>query len=116
MKALDDHFEWNRCVRIDGLDSAESRIPRQVEASKKLQLLRRPRMHRVCVIIGGMLEIDYLLDEDLYQDSNMECSLLSDAIDRDMKEFALLGLQPREHLILTTETLGVKEKAKPWQN
>ena len=72
----------NRClhVRIDGLDQAKGRCPRNLENSKQWSALWRPQLHIVGVMVEGLFEQYYVMDQDVRNDSAMECTVLSLAI------------------------------------
>ena len=63
-------------VRIDGLDQAKTKLPRNLEDSKTWASLWRPQMHCIGVLVEGLLEAYFLADEDLTKGSNMELSLI----------------------------------------
>ena len=48
----------NRClhIRIDGLDQAKGRCPRNLENSKQWSTLWRPQLHIVGVTVEGLFE------------------------------------------------------------
>ena len=72
----------SRClhVRIDGLDQAKGRCPRNLENSKQRSVLWRPQLHIVGVMVEGLFEQYYVMDQDVRNDSAMECAVLSLAI------------------------------------
>ena len=74
----------NRClhIRIDGLDQAKGRCPRNLENSKQWSNLWRPHLHIVGVTVEGLFEQYWVMDQDVPKDSNMECTCLSLALDK----------------------------------
>ena len=64
----------NRClhIRIDGLDQAKGRCPRNLENSKQWSTLWRPQLHIVGVTVEGFFEQYWVMDQDVPKDSNME--------------------------------------------
>ena len=68
-----------RCLhmRIDGLDHAKGRCPRNLVNSKQWSTLWRPQLHMVGVTAEGLLEQDWVMDQDVPKDANMECTCLS---------------------------------------
>ena len=69
----------NRClhIRIDGLDQAKGRCPRNLENSKQWSTLWRPQLQIVGVTVEGLFEHYWVMDQDVPKDSNMECTCLS---------------------------------------
>ncbi len=93
----------NRClhVRIDGLDQAKGRCPRNLENSKQWSVLWRPQLHIVGVVVEGLFEQYWVMDQDVRKDSAMECTVLSLAI---AKARALLA----EKVLRLPEFISIK--------
>jgi hypothetical protein len=69
-------------VRIDGMDQAKFRCPRNMASSKGWASLWRPTLHCVGVLVEGAMEAYYITDADVMKDSNLELTALSIALDR----------------------------------
>ena len=90
----------NRClhIRIDGLDQAKGRCPRNLENSKRWSELWRPQLHIVGCVVEGLFETYWVMDADVRKDSGMECTCLSLAIGRAQQVLAERGLGLPEFL------------------
>ena len=66
----------------------------------------RPQMHCIGVLIEGLLEVYFLADEDLTKGSNMECTVLSYALDLAHDELTACGLTMPEHVQLNYDNTG----------
>ena len=97
-------------IRIDGMDQAKFRVPRNLEDAKKWSSLWRPTLHTVGIIVEGLLEIYLIADADVRKDSNMECTALSYAIDMAEKELAARGLPMPDNLSVKFDNTGREGK------
>ena len=90
----------NRClhIRIDGLDQAKGRCPRNLENSKQWSALWRPQLHIVGVVVEGLFEQYWVMDEDVRKDSNMECTVLSLALEKAQEVLAEKSLRLPEFI------------------
>ena len=97
-------------VRIDGMDQAKFRCPRNMESSKKWAGLWRPTLHMVGVLIEGVLEMYFVMDADVPKDSNCECTCLSLALDEASKILAERGLNMPKYVSLKYDNTGREGK------
>ena len=67
-------------IRIDGLDQAKGRCPRNLESSKQWSTLWRPQLHIQGVVCEGLFEAYYVMDQDMPKNSSMECTILTLAL------------------------------------
>ena len=102
----------NRClhIRIDGIDQAKGRCPRNLENSKQWSNLWRPQLHIVGVTVEGLFEQYWVMDEDVPKYSNMECACLSLALDKAKDLLAQKGLRLPEFISIKYDNIGVREK------
>ena len=98
----------NRClhIRIDGLDQAKGRCPRNLENSKQWSNLWRPQLHIVGVTVEGLFEQYWVMDQDVPKDSNMECTCLSLALDKAKNLLAQKGLRLPEFISIKYDNTG----------
>ena len=98
--SLSDSYAYSGVmhIRIDGMDQAKFRVPRQIENSKQFGQLWRPTLHTVGVIIEGLFEIYLIADADVKKDSNMQCSVLMQALDLAARELQRRGLPMPDNL------------------
>ena len=85
-------------VRIDGMDQAKFKIPRQLENAKAWGQIWRPTLHTLGIIVEGLFEIFLIMDMDIPKDSNMQCTALTYALDVTAKELARRGLPMPQNL------------------
>ena len=102
----------NRClhIRIDGLDQAKGRCPRNLENSKDWSQLWRPQLHIVGVTVEGLFEQHWVMDADVPKDSNMECTCLSLALDKAKDLLAQKGLRLPEFISIKYDNTGREGK------
>ena len=102
----------NRClhIRIDGLDQAKGRCPRNLENSKQWSALWRPQLHIVGVTVEGLFEQYWVMDQDVPKDSNMECTCLSLALDKAKNLLAQKGLRLPEFISIKYDNTGREGK------
>ena len=102
----------NRClhIRIDGLDQAKGRCPRNLENSKQWSNLWRPQLHIVGVTVEGLFEQYWVMDQDVPKDSNMECTCLSLALDKAKDLLAQKGLRLPEFISIKYDNTGREGK------
>ena len=98
----------DRClhIRIDGLDQAKGRCPRNLENSKQWSNLWRPQLHIVGVTVEGLFEQYWVMDQDVPKDSNMECTCLSLALDNAKNLLAQKGLRLPEFISIKYDNTG----------
>ena len=87
-------------IRIDGLDQAKGRCPRNLENSKEWSTLWRPQLHIVGVIVEGLFEQYWVMDSDVKKDSNMECTVLSLALETAREMLAERNLRLPEFIYI----------------
>ena len=87
-------------IRIDGLDQAKCKCPRELALSKEFEKAWRPQLHVVCVLFSGVLEAYYILEPDMHSDSNMEMTLVNRTIDLAQKVLKKRGLPLPQHIVL----------------
>ena len=97
-------------IRIDGMDQAKFRCPRNLCDAKQWGALWRPTLHLVGCLVEGLLEIYFLTDQDVKKDSNMEMTCISRALDMAQRELLLRGLDMPEHLSLTWDNTAREGK------
>ena len=97
-------------IRIDGMDQAKFRCPRNLENSKGWANLWRPTLHCVGVVVEGVLACYYLTDQDVKKDSNLELTSLTLALDRTLQLLQGRGLLMPEHLSLTYDNTAREGK------
>ena len=97
-------------IRIDGMDQAKFRCPRNLENSKGWASLWRPTLHCVGVLVEGVLEAYFVTDQDVKKDSNLELSALAYALDLTRKELDMRGVSMPEHLSLTYDNTAREGK------
>ena len=104
----------NRClhIRIDGLDQAKGRCPRNLENSKQWSALWRPQLHIVGVTVEGLFEQYWVMDQDVPKDSNMECTCLSLALDKAKDLLAEKGLRLPEFISIKYDNTGREGKTR----
>ena len=102
----------NRClhIRIDGLDQAKGRCPRNLENSKQWSTLWRPQLHIVGVTVEGLFEQYWVMDQDVPKDSNMECTCLSLALDKAKDLLAQKNLRLPEFISIKYDNTGREGK------
>ena len=102
----------NRClhIRIDGMDQAKGRCPRNLENSKQWSALWRPQLHIVGVTVEGLFEQYWVMDQDVPKDSNMECTCLSLALDKAKDLLAQKGLRLPEFISIKYDNAGREGK------
>ena len=102
----------NRClhIRIDGLDQAKGRCPRNLESSKQWSSLWRPQLHIVGVTVEGLFEQYWVMDQDVPKDSNMECTCLSLALDNAKNLLVQKGLRLPEFISIKYDNTGREGK------
>ena len=111
----------NRClhIRIDGLDQAKGRCPRNLENSKEWSTLWRPQLHIVGVTVEGLFEQYWVMDSDVPKDSNMECTCLSLALDKAKNLLAQKGLRLPEFISIkydNTRREGKNQHVAKWMS
>ena len=97
-------------VKIDGMDQAKFRCPRNMASSKGWASLWRPTLHCVGVLVEGVMEAYYITDADVMKDSNLELTSLSMALDRTLEILKERGLSMPEHLSLTYDNTAREGK------
>jgi hypothetical protein len=97
-------------IRIDGMDQAKFRCPRNLDNSKGWEKLWRPTLHCVGVIVEGVLEAYYITDQDMKKDSNLELTVLSLALDKTLEMVLFKGISMPEHLSLTYDNTAREGK------
>ena len=97
-------------IRIDGMDQAKFKVPRNMESSKLWSKAWRPTLHTVGVVVEGLLEIVLIMPADEKKGSNMEISCLSYALDLAHKELNSKGLRMPDHLSVTYDNTGREGK------
>ncbi|CAK9095676.1 unnamed protein product [Durusdinium trenchii] len=65
---------------IDGMDKSKWLLPKLVENTKRMSMLRRPSLHLVGVMIPGVLEFMAILEPDVKGDSDCQQTLICRAI------------------------------------
>ena len=68
-------------VTIDGMDQAKFKCPRNLANSAEFSSSWRPQLHVVGCIIPGHFESYYIMGSDLAKDANMNCTIISRALD-----------------------------------
>jgi hypothetical protein len=97
-------------VKVDGMDQAKFRCPRNMASSKGWASLWRPTLHRVGVLVEGVVEAFYITDADMMKDSNLELTALSMTLDRVSEILKERGLSMPEHLSLTYDNTAREGK------
>ena len=97
-------------VKIDGMDQAKFRCPRNMASSKGWASLWRPTLHCVGVLVEGVLKAYYITDADVMKDSNLELTALSMALDQTREILKERGLTMPEHLSLTYDNTAREGK------
>ena len=90
-------------LRIDGLDQAKCKCPRELAMSKEFETAWRPQLHIVCVLLSGIVECYYILEPDMYADSNMEMTLILRTIDVAVPIMNKRGLRLGVHLVILAD-------------
>ena len=98
-------------IRIDGMDQAKFRCPRNMDNSKGWETLWRPQLHCVGVIVEGVLEGYFVMDQDVKKNSDMEITILSLALERSAELLSSRGgVMMPEHLSLTYDNTAREGK------
>ena len=97
-------------VRIDGMDQAKFKCPRNMDNSKAWEKLWRPQLHCVGVIVEGVLEAYFLTDNDVKKNSDMELTILSLALEKTFQVLDDRGVTMPEHLSLTYDNTAREGK------
>ena len=109
----------NRClyIRINGLDQAKGRCPRNLENGKQWSTLWRPQLHIAGVMVEGLFE-QYWCDGPGCEkkDSSMECTVLSLALARARDVLSEKGLRLPEFLSIKYDNTTREGKTKSSQS
>ncbi len=97
-------------IRVDGMDQAKFRCPRNLENSKGWANLWRPTLHCVGVVVEGVLEGYYITDQDVKKDSNLEITVLTLALDQTWAILKARGVTMPENLSLTYDNTAREGK------
>jgi len=97
-------------LRIDGMDQAKFKCPRNLCDAKQWASLWRPTLHMVGCMVEGLLEIFFLTDQDVKKDSNMEMTCISLTLDLAQQELQKRGLTMPEHLSLNWDNTAREGK------
>ena len=97
-------------IRIDGMDQAKFKCPRNMESAKMFSTLWRPTLHNVGIICEGVCEIYLVMPADEAKGSNMEVSSLTYALDLCNSELISKGLRMPDHLSVTYDNTGREGK------
>ena len=84
-------------LRVDGMDQAKFKCPRNMENSKSWSSLWRPTLHCAGVLVEGVCECFFLMDPDIPKDSNMECTIICLALDKAYKILQSKGIAMPDH-------------------
>ena len=102
-------------LKIDGMDQAKFRLPRNLALSKEFEKRWRPQMHIVAVIAAGVSEHYYVLPPQLAQDSNMTLTLLSHALDNIVEDLKRHGRAMPMNLCIGADNTA-RENRNQWLN
>ena len=102
-------------LKIDGMDQAKFRLPRNLALSKEFEKRWRPQMHIVAVIAAGVSGYYYALPPQLAQDSNMTLSLLSHALDNIADDLKRHGRAMPMNLCIGADNTA-RENRNQWLN
>ena len=97
-------------VRIDGMDQAKFRCPRNLEDSKAWSTMWRPTLHCVGVIVEGVLEAYYITDQDVKKNSDLEITVLALALEESKTILQQRGLSLPENLSITYDNTAREGK------
>ena len=78
-------------VSIDSMDTAKWRCPRNLSASKDFAGLWRPECTFTVILVAGISEDFYLMDQDIIKDSNLMITLLSRSIHKAFEHYDSKG-------------------------
>ena len=84
-------FSGTLHVRIDAMDQSKFRCPRNMENAKVWSKYWRPTLHTVGCIIEGLLEVYLVADQDLFNGSGTEITVLAYCLDLAKKELEATG-------------------------
>ena len=101
------------CDTMDGADQAKYMCPRNVDMVKVFEKAWRPRLHLVCVLISGVIECYYILDEDMYGDSNMEMTIIMRSLEKANEVLRERGVPTPAHLVMMADNTS-KEMRNQW--
>jgi len=85
-------FEGLLHLRIDGMDQAKFRCPRNMASAKKWATLYRPTLHLVGMVMEGLFELYVIMHADIPKDANMECTMICMALDTAFELLAQKGI------------------------
>ena len=97
-------------IRIDGMDQAKFKCPRNMDNSKGWEKHWRPQLHCVGVIVEGVLEAYFLTDQDVKKSSDMELTVLSLVLGKTSSCLRDSGITMPEHLSLTYDNTAREGK------
>ena len=97
-------------IRIDGMDQAKFKCPRNMDNSKGWEKLWRPQLHCVGVIVEGVLEGYFVMDQDVKKNSDMEITILSLVLERSAELLSSRGVTMPEYLSLTYDNTAREGK------
>ena len=73
--------EWSDAsitsCKLDGMDQAKFRCPRQLSLAKSHESLWRPQLHMIGGLVAGACESQFLASPDLPKDGNLHCTLFA---------------------------------------
>ena len=68
-------------IRLDGMDQAKFRCPRNLGSNATFDGLWKPTLHLVGCVVPNYMEAYFLMDSDQKKDANMNCTVISRMLD-----------------------------------